>query len=334
VDRLAPSRPAGTRSTGLLAVALPCTLWGSVGLLVRQLDLPAVVIADLRLGFASLGVLLLGLLRAGEVRLAPRGHWQRLALLGVLMAVNWWLFILAFQLTGIGVTVVLSFSWPLWLALSAHRLGQERPRLATMVALGVSLAGMVLLAARGGHAPAARDLAGMAAALATSLLFAVNLLVSRSVDAALPSATLNFWQTTIATAVLAPFTVLGQGGVLDARSLAILVVLGAVMTGAAGTAFVLGVRLLTPTEIGVVSYLEPVSATILAALVLGEDPGVRGDLGIALLIAAGVWVVLRGGGSPEAGRQGTPDRPVLSQPPASRRPPGRRRRSCSWLRRR
>jgi len=324
VDRLAPSRPAGTRSTGLLAVALPCTLWGAVGLLVRQLDLPAVVIADLRLVFASLGVLLLGLVRAGEVRLAPHGHWQRLALLGVLMAANWWLFILAFQLTGIGVTVALSFSWPLWLALSAHRLGQERPRLATMLALGVSLAGMALLAARGGHAPAARDLAGMAAALATSVLFAVSLLVSRSVDAALPSATLNFWQTTIATAVLAPFAVLGRGGVLDARSLGILAVLGAVMTGAAGTVFVLGVRLLSPTEIGVVSYLEPVSATILAALLLGEDPGVRGDLGIALLIAAGVWVVLRGGGG---------DRPVLSQPPASRRRPGRRRRSCSWRRR-
>jgi drug/metabolite transporter (DMT)-like permease len=43
-----------------------------------------------------------------------------------------------------------------------------------------------------------------------------------------------------------------------------------------------------------VSYLEPVSATILAALVLGEHPGPRGYAGIALLVSAGVWVVLRG----------------------------------------
>jgi DME family drug/metabolite transporter len=294
VDRLAPSRPVGARSTGLVAVALPCTLWGSVGLLVRQLDLPAVVIADLRLAFASLGVVVLGLARAGSVRLAPRGHWPRLALLGLLMAANWWLFILAFQLTDVGVTVVLSFSWPLWLALAARPLGHEPPRLGTALALGVSVVGMVLLAARGGHAPDAKDLAGMAAALFTSLSFAATVLISRSADAALPSATLNFWQTTIATVVLAPFALLGRGGTLDGRSLSILLVLGAVMTGAGGTLFVLGMRILSPAEIGVVSYLEPVSATILAALVLGEHPGPRGYAGIALLVSAGVWVVLRG----------------------------------------
>jgi drug/metabolite transporter, DME family len=312
VDRLAPSRPVGARSTGLVAVALPCALWGAVGLLVRQLDLPAVVVADLRLAFASLGVLALGLLRPGTVRLAPRGHWPRLALLGVLMAANWWLFILAFHLTDVGVTVVLSFSWPLWLALAARPLGHEPLRTGTALALCVSVLGMVLLAARGGHAPDARDLAGMAAALCTSLLFAITVLISRSADAALPSATLNFWQTTIATAVLAPFALLGRGGTLDARSLGILVVLGAVMTGAGGTLFVLGMRILSPAEVGVVSYLEPVSATILAALVLGEQPGARGYAGIALLIAAGVWVVLR---DPQA-----PDRyPAASQPPSTGR---------------
>jgi DME family drug/metabolite transporter len=317
--RLAPEPPVGARSAGLAAVAISCTAWGAVGILVRHLDLAAVTIAFFRLAFASLAVLLVGLVRRGTLRVAPAlAQWRRLLVLGVLMAANWWLFILAFQLTDVGVAVVLSFTWPLWLALAGRLLDLEPPDLATIAALLASVAGVALLALRGGGPPDARDLAGMACALFNSVSFTAMVLVSRSIDARLSSTALNFWQTTLAAVLLAPLALLGlQSGRLDAGAVGILVVLGAVMTGAGQTLFVRGMRILSPAETGVVSYLEPLSATVLAALLLGERPGPRGVAGIALLVGAGAFVVLRG---PAPAGPGTGGQPV----PAAPRPETRR----------
>lgn len=294
-QRLVPEQAAGTRRPALAAVALACTAWGFVGLLVRELDLPAVTIAGFRLAFAALGVWLVGLLRPGDVIALPREQRRRVALLGALMALNWWSFILAFQLTDIGVTVVLSFTWPLWVVLLSRALRLEVPDRGTLLALLVSLAGIALLAVRTDDY-SAQDLAGMAVALGTAVSMSVMVLVSRSVDPAVPSASVNFWQSLFGAVLLAPFALAGLGdGTLDLRAWGILALLGMVLTGVGNTLFVHGMRTLSVPETAVTSYLEPLSATLLAALFLGEDPGSQGLLGMALLVGAGVWVTVRQG---------------------------------------
>lgn len=295
-QRLAPEPAAGTRRAGLAAVAISCTAWGVVGLLVRQLDLPAVTIAGFRLAFAALGVWLVGLFRPGDVMALPRPQRRRVALLGALMALNWWLFILAFQLTDVGVTVVLSFTWPLWVVLLSRALHLEVPDRGTLLALLCSLAGIALLAVRTDQPPGPQDVAGMAAALGTAVSMSVMVLVSRSVDIGVPSATVNFWQSAVGGVLLAPFALAGTGqGTLDLPAWGILALLGMVLTGVGNTLFVHGMRTLSVPETAVASYLEPVSATLLAALFLAEQPGPRGLAGMALLVGAGLWVTVRRG---------------------------------------
>ncbi len=304
--RLTPAGPIGPRSTGIAAVVVSCTAWGCVGILVRALPLAAVTIAGFRLGFASLGVLAGGLTPPGRVQLRPRGQWRRLLLLGALMAANWWLFILAFQLTDIGITVVLSFTWPVWAALFDRSLDIARPDRATVAALGVSMLGIALLGLRHGIELRPQDLAGMAAALATALSFAVMVMSSRSIHASISSATVNFWQSLIAAALLMPFALLGlHGRPLHGKDIAILVVLGAVLTGLGGTLFLVGMRTLSSAETAVFSYLEPLSATVLAAVFLHENPGAPGFVGIVLIVGAGLWVAVA--------------QPAASQPPSTAR---------------
>jgi len=293
-EGLAPADAVGRRGAGVLAVAVPCLVWGYVGVLVRELDLPAVTIAGFRLGFAAIGVALGGLALRGSVRLPPRALWRRLLGLGALMALNWWLFILAFQLTAVGVTVVLSFTWPLWVALLSRALRLSAPDRSTLLALLVALVGVGLIAVRSAEPRGSSDLLGMGAALLTAVLMAVMVLLSRSVDERVTSSSVNFWQSLIATVLLAPFALAGVGrGTLDLRALAILALLGMVLTGLGNTLFVHGMRVLSVPETGVLSYLEPVSATVLAALLLDEHPSSRGLLGMVLLVGAGLYVLLR-----------------------------------------
>ncbi len=252
---------------------------GTVGILVRRLDLPAESIAGFRLAFAAAARGPRGAAAPG--RALPRGgELGRLGLLGVLTAVNWWAFILAFRLTDIGITVVLSFTWPVWYAVFGRLLGFERRDGAKLAALAVSLVGLALLVGRTGAPPDARDVLGMLTALGTAVSMAFMVLVSRSLPGGMPSATVNFWQSGIAAVLLAPFAVAGAGrGTLDAPAWIILFFLGAVLTGLGGTLFVTGLRVLSPIEAGVVSYLEPVSAVLLAAWLVDEVPGPRGPVG-------------------------------------------------------
>lgn len=293
-EGLAPAPASATRASGLVAVAVSCTAWGFVGLLVRALDLPAVTIAGFRLGFAALGVWLISLLSPGSVVALPVTERRRMLILGAFMGFNWWLFILAFQLTDIGVAVVLSFTWPLWTALLQRALRLEAPDRDTTIALLVSLVGIALLALRSPDLAGGNDLLGVGVALLTAVSMSGMVLVSRSVDQRVPSSTVNFWQSLIAAVLLAPFALVGAaGGGLDMRALGIMALLGAVLTGVGNTMFVHGMRTLSVAETGVISYLEPVSATLLAALFLSEDPGGRGLLGMVLLVGSGIWIMLR-----------------------------------------
>lgn len=298
VSPFTPSPVRAERRTAILSVAVTTTSWGAVGLLVRLLDLPAVAIAGHRLALGALTVGLFALARPMGLGRIPAGQWRRLLVLGALMALNWWLFILAFQLTEIGVAVVLAFTWPVWVALLSKLLDIEPPDRVALLALVVSLAGVGLIAVRSVTAPSAQDLLGMGVALLTSLLMSVVVLVSRSMDATVSSATVNFWQSAIAALILAPFTVAGSlRGTLDLRAVGILVVLGVVLTGVGQTVFVRGMRSLAVPETAAMAYLEPVAGTLLAALFLDELPGVLGAAGMALVLGAGLWVVRRGAGT-------------------------------------
>lgn len=293
--RLAPTPVLGGRRGAILGVVTATTSWGFVGLLVRLLDLPAVAIAGYRLGLAALAIGVFGLVRRGTVGRIPRGQERRFLVLGALMAFDWWLFIQAFQLTQIGVTVVLAFTWPVWVALLSRLLRLEAPDKAALGALAVSIAGIGLIATRSAAAPSGQDLLGMGAALLTSFVMSVVVLLSRSVDAEVSSTTVNFWQSAIAGVILAPFTVAGSlRGTLDLRAAGILLLLGVVLTGLGNTLFVRGMRVLAVPETAAMAYLEPVSATLLAAVFLAERPGIAGAVGMVMVLAAGLWVVRRG----------------------------------------
>jgi drug/metabolite transporter (DMT)-like permease len=77
---------------------------------------------------------------------------------------------------------------------------------------------------------------------------------------------------------------------------------------------VVGSRILAAQETAVVSYMEPLVAAVLGAIFLDERLGALGLVGVALLLGAGLSILLQGGEVHDL------------SPPASRRRRGRTRR--------
>ena len=105
--------------------------------------------------------------------------------------------------------------------------------------------------------------------------------------------TVMAWQSGAAAVALFPAALIGDYS-LGGRELGYLALLGIVLTGLTGFAYIAALRSVPATAAGILGYLEPLSAVILAAIVLGEGLGPAVAVGGAAIVAAGLVVVIDG----------------------------------------
>jgi drug/metabolite transporter (DMT)-like permease len=86
----------------------------------------------------------------------------------------------------------------------------------------------------------------------------------------------------------------GSGYQLTTRDLVAGVILGVVCTALAYTMWTFGMGLIKVQHSSILGYLEPVSAPLYALLLLGQGISVWTVIGGALIVVAGLLVVLLG----------------------------------------
>jgi drug/metabolite transporter (DMT)-like permease len=266
--------------------------WGSIGLFVKRVDLNSAAIVTWRVGLAAVTIAgaLAALQRLDDLRV-PRALRPRVALLAALLAAHWWLFFETIKLATVTVAVLFAYLAPVLLALLAPRLLREPVTARTLLALAAAVTGMALVVGGGDARPGpAAVFCGLGAAVTYALLIVLVKTLRREVAAA----PLAFWEYAGVTALLLPLALV-SGGIAPGSGSALLalVVLGVVLTGVCGFLYVRALHGVPAQSVGVLGYLEPVSAAVLAAAVLGEDMGVRTVLGGVLVLGAGLAVILR-----------------------------------------
>jgi drug/metabolite transporter (DMT)-like permease len=275
-----------------LALAGLATSWGLIAVLAGDVSVGAAPLAFLRLALAALALGAVALL-SGRLRvLHPGRHLPALVALGVVQAVHWWLFFEAVKRGSVALAVLTFYAAPLFLALLAPLF---LPETLSNVALGALLpAGLgIALVALAGEDGNAFGWLALACGLGSALSFAVLLILSkRLLHAEAPPLTVAFWDCLVGALVLAP-TLLVAAPVLpaDAGEWGAVLLLGVVFTGLSTLAYAAVLRHVTAQAAGILTFLEPVSAVVLAWLLLGESLSGQALVGGALVLAAGIGVV-------------------------------------------
>lgn len=107
---------------------------------------------------------------------------------------------------------------------------------------------------------------------------------------------LAFQEMAVAGVVLLPVAAAAGWGPPHATWLWLLV-LGVVHSGAAVAIYLAALARLPATSVGILAYLEPVSAVLFGWLLLSETPHPATIAGGALILVAG-WIVVRAGTAP------------------------------------
>jgi drug/metabolite transporter (DMT)-like permease len=273
-----------------LAVAALATSWGLIAVIVRKVDLDAQVLAFYRLAFAAVTLVLVAaaLRRLPLLRLTR--HRGGVVLIGVTLAAHWFLYFVTIKLSSVAVAVLMAYLAPIAIALLAPFVLPERRSRVALVALLPAAAGVALVAFGGEEGGAVRPLA-LVTGLFTAATYAALVLMTKRIVSDVPVLTLSFWNYAIAAVAISPLLLDADRVVPTANELPAVLALGVVFTALSGYLYIWSLRHVTAQTIGILAYIEPVSAALMAWAFLGESLNWQIVVGGGLVIAAGATVV-------------------------------------------
>lgn len=270
-------RPATLAANGAAAGA--ALLFGASVVATRIVvqEVPPLTLAVARFGQG--GLLLLAGLLACAPRLLRLG-WSDLPRVVLLGAILFTIFPMTFnaglQLTEASRGALMLATGPLWTAWLGRRIGAERLRPPQVGGVVLTVAGVgLVLAERGLHGHGtARTLAGDGLLLVTALCGAIYNVLAKPMLARYSALTVTTWAMCLGAALLVPVAAaerpLGHLQRLDGSAWALVVFLG-VLGGALGyLLWTVALIRLSPTQVMVYVNLNPMVATALGALLLGE----------------------------------------------------------------
>jgi drug/metabolite transporter (DMT)-like permease len=213
-------------------------------------------------------------------------------------AVTLLLFFIAIRGTSVAIGMFLQFLAPVWVALIAPRVFRARTEAIVYPALAIALAGLAVILAPSLLGEGIRLSAwGVTAGLLAGVGYAAFQLVVKDLTKRVSAVTIVFTEAWLDALILLPLALwqtVGAGYQLTTRDLVAGLILGVVCTALAYLMWTYGMGMIKVQHSSILGYLEPVSAPIYALLLLGQGISVWTVIGGALIVVAGLLVVLLG----------------------------------------
>ncbi|HEX6420864.1 MAG TPA: EamA family transporter [Acidimicrobiales bacterium] len=292
----------GHAGRGFAQVTAAAVLFGinaSVSKVVLQAGVEPRQLAALRCTGVALGLLALLGPAAGARLRVPLRSLPQLAVLGVVgAALIQWFYFLAIDRLPVGIAILVEFTGPVLVAVWARLVLREEVRPLVWGALGLSLAGLALVA-QVWH-DTRLDTLGLLAGFAGAACLATFLLLGRHTGGSHDPVAVNFWMFAFASLfwlVVEPPWGIDRGplaastsllGAFDGVEVPVWLVIGWVVALGTLAPYALdlaALRHLPAATVGVVGMLEPVVATAVAWAWLGQSLTAAQVLGGAVVLA-------------------------------------------------
>ncbi len=269
-------------------------IFGTIGIFRRYIPLSSGMLAFLR-----------GLLGAGFLAAYKRFYQKNksynissknmvlLLITGALIGLNWMLLFEAYNYTSVSVATLCYYMQPTIVILLSPLVFSEKLTGKRMICALAAVIGMVLVSGViGGGAGQGGDLKGIACGLGAAALYATVVILNKKihVDDAIDK---TIVQLITAAAVMMPYLALSGRGQMEfdtigTTTVIMVLIVGIVHTGIAYALYFGSMENLKAQSVAVLSYLDPVFALILSAVILSERMTVFGIIGAVLIIGSAI----------------------------------------------
>ena len=280
-----------TKDGAMLKLLLSMSIFGTIGIFRNYINMPSSVIAMAR-GLIGMLFLLLFMLffRRGRISLASikRNIWL-LLLSGVCIGVNWILLFEAYRYTTVSTATLCYYFAPVFVIILSPFIFKEKFTLKKALCTLSAILGMFIISGILGGASA--NLTGILLGLGAAMLYASVVIMNKFIkDISGEEKTLI--QLGAAGISLIPYVLLTENIFsmpTDSRSVALLLFVGIVHTGIAYSLYFGSFDKLKVQTAAIFSYIDPVVALILSALLLKEEFTLLHLIG-SILILGGAFI--------------------------------------------
>lgn len=280
-----------TDSVGLARgkLILAMTIFGTIGIFVKYIPLPSSVIACVR-GFVGVGFLLLVTLIT-KSKISWRDIKKNLLFLiisGAFIGINWILLFEAYRYTTVATATLCYYMAPIFVTIASPFILKEKLTVKKVLCILTALLGMVFVSRIVGAGSLQISVLGIICGIGAAFFYACVVLLNKFIkDISAYDKTMT--QLFVAASVILPYTIFTADVSLaefDAKALICLLIVGVVHTGFAYMIYFSSMGTLKAQTVAIFSYIDPVIAIILSALLLKEKMGIFGMIGAVLILGS------------------------------------------------
>ncbi len=275
-----------------LMLIISMTVFGTIGLFVRNIPLPSGEIALYRAVFAAM---IIGLYLLVTKQKIPFGKIKKelplLLLSGVAMGFNWILLFEAYKYTTVSVATLSYYFAPVIVTLACPLLFKEKMGAKQWICFVGSTVGIVLITGLGDLSAGNSHFIGILFGLGAACLYATVILLNKFIKN-VDGIHRTFLQFLAAIAVLVPYVAFTSGvnlSSLTSKGWVSLVVVGVVHTGITYCLYFSSLKELPGQKAAILSYIDPLVAVLVSVVVLHESMGVLQIIGGAMILGFTLW---------------------------------------------
>ncbi|MBE5784629.1 MAG: EamA/RhaT family transporter [Clostridiales bacterium] len=278
------------QSSARLQLVSAMAIFGTVGIFVRYIPLPSSIIACAR-GFLGTAFLLLcmGIRREKMCMAAVKVHLVPLVLSGVAIGLNWVLLFESYRYTTVATATLCYYLSPTFVILASPILIREKLPAKKLICAFVALLGMVFVSGviKGGL-PTAGEGKGVLCGVGAAALYASVVLLNKKLGS-LTANDKTVMQLFIAALVALPYVLFTED--VTALSLTLLegfllLFVGIIHTGFAYAMYFGSLKTIPAQTAAIFSYIDPVVAILLSALLLREKMDAFTAIGAILILGS------------------------------------------------
>ena len=265
---------------GIIEIIVATLIWGSLGVMVRNIDMEPFSIVAYR-SLIALPIMLV-LFRKKKDNL--KKNYKLLLVASIAITMAWSAHFYAFKLTTIANTVVLLYTGPIYVAILSPLVLKEVREKKANICLILSILGIFLMYNQGlGDELNDR---GLILGAISGILFAFVIMATKKLSKYYSSITIVTMQLFISVIILSPALFVEQQVIME--NIMLLIILGLVHTAIAEFLFIDGLIKVSTQKASTISYIEPASAIIYAIILLNEIPEGLEIIGISLIATANI----------------------------------------------
>ena len=279
-------------SRARLNVIISMVIYGTIGLFVRNISLPSSVTSMVRAIIGAPFLLLVLAVKKQKLDIdSIKRNLRYLIISGALLGFNWILLFEAYRYTTVATATLGYYFAPIIIVALSPVLFKERLTLKKVLCVLAALLGMFFVSGVASNGVLKlSELKGILLSLGAACFYAAIVITNKQLKD-ISAYDRTVFQLALSAVLLIPYNLITgsfAGCSLDGLSLIMLLILGIVHTGIAYLLYFGSMDALPSQTLAIVSYIDPVVAVLVSALILRENVGLGEFLGAGLILGAAI----------------------------------------------